>query len=377
MPKQRLTDISVRALNPPATGQLTVWDKQSPVGVRVSQGGSKTFIVLVGSGQRRTIGRVGIISLADARIEAKRVLAEKTLGLGGKPSAIKFEAALTLFLEAHYKTKRERTKVEIKRLLERHFLPAFRNKGLSEITDADITVQLAKLARTPSEQLHAFRALRTMLRWATRPPHRYLPHSPLEGYTPPSEDRKGKRTLTDIELTKVWRSANASFGAMVRLLILWGARNGEVGRIKRTWIEQGVITIPGSHTKNGREHAIPLLPMARAVLAEQRGNGDYFFPGRWSADTHFADGSWGKLKRNLDKRSGVSDWQLRDIRRTFRSSMPKLGIRREIAERLLNHVSGKNMSELDEIYDRYEYIVEKRQALEKWEQHIADLLARR
>ena len=143
MPKQRLTDVSVRALKPPAAGQLTVWDAHSPVGVRVSQGGSKTFVVMVGSGQRRTIGRVGIVTLADARIEAKRILAEKTLGLDSKPSAIEFKAALTLFLEANYKTKRERTKDEVKRLLERHFLPAFRDKGLSEITEADITVQLA------------------------------------------------------------------------------------------------------------------------------------------------------------------------------------------------------------------------------------------
>ena len=163
---------------------------------------------------------------------------------------------------------------------------------------------------------------------------------------------------------------------MIRLLILWGARNGEVSRIMRTWIEKGVITIPGEHTKNGRDHAIPLLPMARAVLAEQRSNSAYFFPGRQNADTHFADGSWGKPKGRLDKRAGVTGWQLRDIRRTFRSSMPKLGVRREIAERLLNHVSGKNKSELDEIYDRYEYIAEKRQALQKWEQHVTDLLAR-
>jgi hypothetical protein len=72
----------------------------------------------------------------------------------------------------------------------------------------------------------------------------------------------------------------------------------------------------------------------------------------------------------------LTAWQLRDVRRTFRSSIPKLGVRREIAERLLNHISGKNRSELDEICDRYEYIAEKRQALERWEQHITDLLAR-
>ncbi len=74
----RLTDVSIRAFKPPENGQITYWDR--PVGVRVSQGGSKTFIVLIGSGRRQTIGRYPDISLSEARTAAKRILAERTLG---------------------------------------------------------------------------------------------------------------------------------------------------------------------------------------------------------------------------------------------------------------------------------------------------------
>ena len=49
-------------------------------GIRLSQGGSKTFIVMIGSGKRFTIGRYPAVSLAEARTEAKRILAEKQLG---------------------------------------------------------------------------------------------------------------------------------------------------------------------------------------------------------------------------------------------------------------------------------------------------------
>ena len=374
--KVALTDLSVRALKAPARGQKTVWDKNSPVGVRASVGGSKSFIVMIGSGQRRVIGRVGIISLAEARIEAKRILAEKTLGITKKPSSITFEAALPVFLEDNYKEARgRRTKREAKRLLERHFLPAFRKKPLPEITDADIDVQLAKLSRTPSEQLHAFRVLRTMMKWCTRPPRRYITHSPIEGYAPPSQDNKGTRVLSEVELVKVWRACEGPFGAMVRLLILWGTRNGETGRLQRLWVEDGLLTIPGRYTKNGRTHAIPLLPMARKILAEQPNTGKYFFPGR-DHETHFQDGSWGKNKLELEKRAGVKDWQLRDIRRTFRSNIAKLRVPREIAEVLLNHVTGANKNDLDEIYDRYDYIKEKREALSRWEARLKILLKR-
>lgn len=280
-----------------------------------------------------------------------------------------FQAALTDFLEENYRTSKGRTKAEAKRLLETHF-PTL-HKSLSSIADDDIAKDLGKLSDRPSEQLHAFRALRVFLKWCTRPPRRYTPHSPLEGYSAPSKDRKGTRVLSDLELKKTWEAAEGSFGAMVKLLILWGCRNGEVGRLKREWVQKDVLIIPGQFTKNGRDHAIPILPMARTVLSEQKSNSAYFFPGR---DGHFNDGSWGKAKKALDKVSGVKGYQLRDIRRTFRSNMPKLGVPREISERLINHVTGVQ-TELDTIYDRYDYLHEKRAALEKWEGYLHTLLA--
>ena len=101
--KTNLTDVSVRALKPPPKGQLTIWDKTSPVGVRVSQGGSKTFILILGSGKRRTIGRFGVISLSKAREEARRILAEKTLGINTPEvkKGVLFDTAVTAFIEEH------------------------------------------------------------------------------------------------------------------------------------------------------------------------------------------------------------------------------------------------------------------------------------
>ena len=82
MPKNRLTDISVRALKPPAQGQVTYWDKSlAGFGVRVSQGGAKTFVLVYGANRRRiSIGRFPAIKLSNARMEAKRLIAEHTLG---------------------------------------------------------------------------------------------------------------------------------------------------------------------------------------------------------------------------------------------------------------------------------------------------------
>ena len=375
--KHVLTDVSVRAVPTPARGQITIWDKSSPLGVRVSQGGARTFIVMVGAGKRHVIGRVGIIPLAHARTESKRIVAERTLGIfrPKPPPSIIFEAALSEYLTEHFVTRRPATLREATRGLNRHFLPPFRKSRLADITDSDIARELKKLAHTPSEQLHAFRAIRAMLRWCTRPPRRYIAHSPLEGYPPPGQDRKRSRVLTDRELTAVWRACDVPNGDLVRLLILWGTRNGETGRLRREWIDDGLLTVPSHVTKNGRAHAIPLLPMACVILDRQEQRAPAFFPGRLRGDSFFKDKSWHKLRAEIERRSGVTNWQLRDLRRTFRSGLSRLGVPRTVCEILLNHVTGANRNELDEIYDRYDYLPEKCGALIKWEQHILKLLS--
>ncbi len=373
MPKLALTDASVRALKAPSTGQLTVWDANSPIGVRVSQGGSKTFILLMGSGQRHTIGRYPVIGLSDARTEARRVLAEKTLGIRPEKSGMRFEPAVKLFLEEHHAKNKPRVKQEAKRLLARHFA-SFNDLTLSDIGDRELDKALKKIT-APTEKLHAFRALRTFFKWCTRPPRRYLTHSPLEGYEAPSQDRKGTRVLTDEELVKVWKACKPPFGPVIQLMTLWGTRKGETARLQRTWIEGDILIIPGAFTKNKRTHAVPLLPMARSILEEQRHNGAYLFRSPADHTTHLGDGSWGKPKAELDEASGVENWQLRDLRRTFRSNQAKLGTSRNVAELLVNHVTGSERNELDEIYDRYDYLDEKRAALEKWEAYLTQLLA--
>jgi hypothetical protein len=364
MPKLAFTDLAVRSLKPG-----TYFDTKTPAfGMRVGKH-RRTWIVLKGDRSAKVkLGHYPQLPLSDARKQALIALGSP---YAPKETGLTFGAVIPRFLEDNYRDGKGRTKSEAARLLGR--FPTLHTKQLSDVTDEDISHQLAKLSHVPSEQLHAFRALRTLFRWCTRPPHRHIKHSPLEGYAPPSQDRKGARTLADKELVKIWHACEGKFGAMVRLLILWGTRNGETGRAHRSWVEDDLFTIPGAVTKNGRAHSIPLLATAKKILTAQPKTSDYFFPGR-TADTHFNDGSWGKEKRALDKASGITNWQMRDLRRTFRTNMAKLRVSREICEVLLNHVTGANKNELDEIYNRYDFLTEKREALRLWEKYLLALV---
>ncbi|MDB5710209.1 MAG: hypothetical protein JWL96_2279 [Sphingomonas bacterium] len=62
----------------------------------------------------------------------------------------------------------------------------------------------------------------------------------------------------------------------------------------------------------------------------------------------------------IKERSGTSGWTLHDLRRTFRSNMTRLRVSRDTCEVLINHAP----KVLDEIYDRYDRLDEKREALE-------------
>jgi len=363
-----LTDAAVRSLKP-TTKQTKVWDtKTRGFGIRIN-GHSKTWMVMYGAKRTlKTLGRYPDVSLAAARQAALVYLATK-------PEVVvspKFEPTAKSFIEEHYKDKSPRWKTQVTRLLG-HFAE-FNTLSLADISDQQVAVELAKLDDTPSEKLHAFRVLRTFLRWCVKPPRRYLMRSPLEGYEPPGKDKKGTRTLSDSELVKVWNASSDRFATLLKLIMLWGTRPGETGRLQRPWLQGDVLTIPGAYTKNKRDHAIPILPMARQLLNSLPDEGIYYFPGK-SPGTHLNDGSWGKLKKEFDERTGINEpWQVRDLRRTFRTNMARLKVPREVSEKLVNHMS-EETNILDAIYNQYEFLDEKRAALLKYEQHIAGLLA--
>jgi hypothetical protein len=59
-----------------------------------------------------------------------------------------------------------------------------------------------------------------------------------------------------------------------------------------------------------------------------------------------------------------------DLRRTGRTGLAKLGINKDVAERILNHVRADMVG----VYDTHDYLDEKRAALQKWSDHLKSLM---
>jgi integrase len=82
---------------------------------------------------------------------------------------------------------------------------------------------------------------------------------------------------------------------------------------------------------------------------------------------------WGKPKGAFDRESGVTDWQLHDIRRTFASNLAALGVPLPTIEKLLNHVSG-SFGGIVSVYQRHNCLPEMRDAMRKWEARLGELV---
>jgi integrase len=371
----QLTDIVVRNLTP-ADKQRTYFDDTvTGFGVRVSPGGTKTFVLVCGAERQRiTIGRYPVITLADARGEAKRILAERTLG-AKRPRHVKFATALLEFGTLHCDRKnRASTAKETKRVLGKHFLPPFRNNYLEEINDIGKIIE--GLSDFPSAANHAFTAARTFFRWVAKPPRRYIPYSPMSGMSLPFQPTKRKRVLTDKELVAIWKTSEArgdDYGIIVQLLLLTGQRRGEIASLHSAYIEGDLVTLPEELSKNHQEHVYPLGKLAQSLLPKRDG---LLFPAkaRGTPINH-----WSECKDTFDEACPLVPWQLRDLRRSFATKLASLRVAPHIIERLLNHRLGTlpvggEISAVAAVYNRHQYLDEMREAVQKWESFLISLL---
>lgn len=362
----RLTAVTIDHVKAPKEGQKTYFDDTLPgFGLRVSQGGAKSFVVMYGKTRKlKTLGRYPTLSLAEARRRAKAVQGD-AIPVPPGITTLSFAEARDRYLEDTAHRTRPRTVEEYARLLKRHF--PFEKK-LVLVTRADIAAQVSELRKTPAIEKHAYVAIKVMMNWAVR--QGLLAASPVPPMRFSTTSRS--RVLTDDELKVVWQRATTvdyPFGCIIQLLILTGQRRGEVAALRRSWITDEAIIFPASITKNKREHRIPLGDLTREIIATIPGDTDLLFPARGKPDQPF--NGWSKAKREFDKPLDLPPYTLHDLRRTFASNLARLGTPVHVTEKLLNHVSG-TISGVAAVYNRHEYWEEMREAVS----HAANSLAR-
>jgi integrase len=368
-------------------------DVISPLRLAVQESGHKSAIVRYrrpdGRPAKLTFKDIPLTSLAVLRQAAAAAFVQLEQGNDPSPPRTATQLAPPLqddsierwvadFIELHARRKtRASTATKTEQQLRRLVLPAWRGRAVQSIRRRDVIELIEHIAVDRpylANRLHA--SLSKLFNWLCS--RDVIPASPVVGVERPHKEQARDRVLTDTELIALWRACegDSPAGQALRLLFLTGTRLTEVSDMR--WSE---LSTDGDlwqllplRTKNGKAHALPLASQARHIVAAMPviDDSDFVFTinGRNSIN-----GNWGKAKKRISIRAGIdpASWRLHDTRRTCASGMQRLGIRVEVIERALNHVSGVYRG-VAGVYQRDPLADEVRSAFQRWADHVEALV---
>jgi integrase len=368
--RRSLTDRQVAALPKKRTRYPFADPEMRGHYVRVMPEGPNVFAAMArgpgGTQKWATLGRSDVLTIEQSRDKARSAIKRIKESLEpfepptAKPDS--YEAVALKFLELHVAKEGLRSGGEVERLLRKFVLKHWGKRDFVGIKRRDINELLDSIAKESAWNAdHVLAVIRKIANWYATRDDDYRSPFVVGMRRTKSDDRERDRILDDDELRKIWRAAeaNGTFGALVRILLLTAQRRSCVVNMKSSDISaDGVWEIPTSDREKGNAGALQLPAKAMAIingLPRFRGN-PYVFPAtRGNGPLN----GFNKRKAAFDKACGVTGWTLHDLRRTARSLMSRAGVSDEHAE----HTLGHKLHGVKKVYNRYDYLREKSDAL--------------
>lgn len=406
MPIVRLTVTNVATL--PA-GEYT--DSLLPGFVlRVYQSGVRSFGVAVsrdGRFRRIRLGRVGRVSLGEARGRAREVIEALNLRhplplapAEGDPLTVEKLVARCL---SDIKV-RDKTRREWQRLARVEIVPRLGGRRAAELRRADARAVLDEI-RSPFVAFQVAAILSRSYSWGLD--HDLVEANPCQrlAKAPPSNDR----VLSTLEIAALLRAISRGrrrFPAAAdatELLLLTAVRRSAVLGMRRAeldGLDSSVAArwiIPAERMKAGRQHVVPLSPAAVAIVKRRLAavETQHLFPatdrGHESRRTDAPagwDGKWRiwlrrRVCRALQARqrlrhepvTPVPRWTIHGLRHTIATHLREdLDVAPDLVSLLLSHSPGGPA--VSRIYDRAAKLAERRAVLEAWAEWLARLSVR-
>ena len=266
----RLTDLSIRKLQPPERGQKTYFEGEG-FGVRISQGGTKTFVQMYGKDRRlKSLGRYPEMSLRDARRAAKAVQLVPEV----KRPTTDTQEAVEAFLADCEGRLRPATVRQY-----RHYLKQIETAKLQEVTREEV-----------SYSDHAISSAKAFFNWCIR--EELIDRNPVQFAKVTPNHRE--RVLSPAEIKLVWAYEAPPFSDYLKLLLLTGQRKGQLSNFE---IREDTLFFPAEVMKGKGDHSIPLLPLARRY-----------------AEKLEPFNSWSKCKARMDAKVQIPHWVVHDCR---------------------------------------------------------------
>ena len=348
---------------------------------------------LAGKPRVMTIGTYGLMSLAEARRETKRLAALVAGGhdVAGEKQERKAEAKAKIEAERNDKTVAEvaedyfRKKVLgkwkhpdiLRRRLEKDINPRMGKKKVKEIKPKDIDALIQAIIKRGAPSV-----ANDVLRWVRRIFDHAIklgmievnPAAAFDSSDAGGKEKSRDRALSRQELVQFFEAMRMAKGfsreneLTMKLLLVTCVRKMELcaARWSEFDLTNGIWYLPGERTKTSAAIDIPLPKQAIEWLEELRQlscNSKWVLPARKQQHRmipHIQESTLpvalAKVKHEMP---GVPNFTVHDMRRTARTQLAKLGFNPTVAEMCLNH----RIKGVEGTYDRHDYFEERREAL--------------
>lgn len=349
---EKLDSRRLTKLAAPKSGNRIYYDSEVlGFGCRVTAAGARSFILNYrtrsGRERRYTIGPASEWSVPAARNEAKEL--KKRIERGDDPLAeirADREAPTVAdmcarFREEHLPKKRPATQRLYSDVIDRMVLPKLRHFKVAEVTFADIDALHRKITKdgAPYYANRAVAVLTKMFNFAIC--WGWRTDNPVKGIER-NQEHKRERYLSPVELARLSETLakypDQRAADVVRLLLLTGARSGEVLAMRWSNLDliAGIWTKPGSTTKQKTTHRVPLSAPARQVLValadDAAEDTDFVFPGRTGHRTEIRN-AW----IDMCRAARITGARPHDLRHTYASILVSSGNSLPTIGRLLGH----------------------------------------
>ncbi len=360
--------------------------------------GQATWVLryrIAGRRREKVLGRYPDISLKDARTHARADRAQIQQGVDvgaqkrlSKLSALQMEDVEglgTVWYERNIANKHKHPEV-VGRVLRRHIYPVIGKLAVDALRPHDIDVVLSRIVKAgaPTVANDAMRYLFRMFHFAAK--RKWIETNPASGFD--ISDAGGAElprerwlTLEDLATLARHMRDTANFGRInelaVWLLLALCVRKMEL--LSARWADfdlaKGIWKLIPNRTKTRAYIEIPLAPQVVEWLREVQVLGcgsEQLFPARRlihikngqvrrNRFPHISPDTLNVALKRLPS-TGLEHFTVHDIRRTARTQLGALGVDPFVAERALNH----KVRGTQGIYDRHDYLPQRRQALSQW-----------
>lgn len=392
MPKQApaLTDARIKNLRPAKNQsvQIEIADGgQKGLLLRMTPRGEKSWAVrttLHGKRVFRSLGAYPEVPLSEARRRAAEITSAARDGV--RPEAIEARrkaAKLTVaeaqqdYMEAQRLALRASSMVIKEGLWRDHITPVLGRRILRDIRRADLfEVRDAVQAKGFMTQANRVASeIKAFLNWCEE--REWIDAAPTARRLR-TKEKPRDRVLNEAELVALWNHCGkpGDLGRdFTHLLILTGQRRDEVRKMMWSEIDldSGLWVIPAERYKTNRTQAVPLSPAALSILRRRWRDGatGHVLTGRDGVSCY--NGHASTLIRIKKRMETAPHFTWHDIRRTVRTGLSRLGVDQATAEMVIGHAP----QGLLKVYDQYDRLDEKREALVRWADYLAGILGQR